>query len=127
MFLKQVFGVLAVMVIIGIYPLMKFGNEEIVYAVAGGVVLSVIHALLGYAVIEFSARQPYDMFVQIVLGGIAVRLFVMTGLFLVLVLVLKFHVVALTISLFVLYAVFLVIEVLHIYNKRQMNTQLQNS
>jgi hypothetical protein len=126
-FMKQVFSALMVTAVVGMYPLMQYGNEEVYSAVIAGVILSLINAVMGFAVIEFSLRQPYDMFVQIVMGGIAARLFVMTGLFLVLVLVFKFHVVALTLSLFVMYVVFLAIEVVHIYHKRLVNVQAQHS
>jgi hypothetical protein len=56
---------------------------------------------------------------QIVLGGIVVRLFVMVGLLLTAVALFKFHAVSLISSLFVMYMVFLTLEVLYIHKKIQ--------
>jgi hypothetical protein len=60
-----------------------------------GVGLSVVNILMGFAVIQFTMGRSYTTFIQIVLGGIAVRLFVMVGLLLFFVGVLRFHAVSL--------------------------------
>ena len=109
----------------GWYPLVQYADEEIVKGVLAGVVLSIVNVLMGYVAIEYSFNKSYTHFVQVVLGGIAIRLFVMTGLLLVLIGVFKFHSVALVGSLFGMYMIFLAEEVLYIHNKWQ--SKIQNS
>lgn len=126
-FLRDSLITLTVIVVLASYPLARYAGPGVIIAAIGGLILSVINAAMGYAAIEFSFGKSYTKFVQIVLGGIAVRLFVMVALLLVMILVLKLHVISLVVSLFVLYVVFLVIEVFHIHNKWQEKIQLQNS
>ena len=104
---------------------MQYADEEIVKGIAAGVTLSVVNVLMGYIAIEYSYNKSYTHFVQIVLGGIALRLFVMAGLLLVLIGVFKFHSIALVGSLFGMYMIFLAEEVLYIHNKWQ--SKIQNS
>jgi hypothetical protein len=118
-FLKQVFMVLIVMVGFGSYPLLKYGSKQVVEGVTAGVLLSIVNVLLGFVIIQFSLNRSYTTFIQIVLGGIAVRLFVMVGLLLVCVGLLKLHPVSVVGSLFVMYMIFLTIEVLYIHKKIQ--------
>ncbi|MEI7906972.1 MAG: hypothetical protein WCI84_06395 [Bacteroidota bacterium] len=118
-FLKQIFLVIIVTAGLGSYPLLKFATEQVFEGIVAGVVLSVVNVLLGYLVIQFSLNRSYAAFIQIVLGGIVVRLFVMVGLLLICVGLLKFHPVSLVGSLFVMYTVFLTIEVLYIHKKIQ--------
>ncbi len=126
-FIKQIVGALVVVVGLAWYPLVKYAGKEIIEAVMGGIVLSLINVLMGYAAIEISFDKSYTKFLQIVMGGIVIRLFVMIGLLVVLILVFQFHVMPLVVSLFVMYIIFLVFEVLHIHNKWQTKIQTQNS
>ncbi|NUN69343.1 MAG: hypothetical protein HUU02_06485 [Bacteroidetes bacterium] len=115
-FLKQIGTVVLAAAVLSVYPLMTRATAEIAEAVIAGGVLSVVNVLMGYAVVRISAGKPQTEFMQVVLAGIAVRLFVMVGLMLLAVGVLRFHAFALISSLFVMYSVFLIVEVLYIHN-----------
>jgi hypothetical protein len=114
-FLKQIVLVMVAASVLGAYPVAAYATEEVARGIAAGGVLSVINVMMGYAVIRFSAGKEYNEFMQIVLGGIVVRLFVMVGLLLLTVGVMKFHAFSLIGSLFVLYIVFLAVEVMYIH------------
>lgn len=118
-FLKQVGITLMVVTLLGAYPLLTFAGDEIVNGVIAGVAMSVLNVLMGYGAVEYSFNRSYTTFMQIVLGGIVVRLFVMAGLLIVLIALLHVHAVALVGSLFVMYVIFLALEVLYIHNKWQ--------
>jgi hypothetical protein len=118
-FMKQIVLVTAAAVVLGSYPVSTYATEEIARGIAAGGVLSVINVLMGYAVVRFSAGKNYAEFMQIVMGGLVVRLFVMVGLLLMAVGLLKFHAFALISSLFVMYIVFLVVEVMFIHKNIQ--------
>lgn len=122
-FLRTVVLTLVIVGAAGSYPLMQYADKEIVHGIVAGVALSVVNVLMGYAAIEYSFNKSYTHFVQIVLGGIAIRLFVMAGLLLVLVGVFKFHTTALVASLFGMYVIFLAEEVVYIHNKWQSKIQ----
>jgi hypothetical protein len=117
--LKQIAVVLLVVGAAGYYPLKQYASEQVVQGVMAGVGLSVVNILMGFAVIQFTMGRSYTTFIQIVLGGIAVRLFVMVGLLLFFVGVLRFHPVSLVGSLFVMYVIFLTLEVIYIHKKIQ--------
>lgn len=118
-FLKQIVIVSAAAVVLGAYPVSTYATDEIARAITAGGVLSVINVLMGYAVVRISSGKNYAEFMQIVMGGIVVRLFVMVGLLLLAVGLLKFHAFALIGSLFVMYIVFLIVEVMYIHKNIQ--------
>lgn len=123
-FPQQVLATVVVVGAVALYPLKEYTEAEIFYAAIAGVALSVLNVFMGYAAIEYSFEKSYTHFLQIVLGGMAVRLLVMSGLLLVLIAVFKFHTIALVVSLFVMYVIFLALEVVYIHNKWQ--TKIHN-
>lgn len=116
-FPKQILLTLIVIGILSFYPLSRFANQEIISGVIAGIVLSVINVAMGYVAIEYSFNKSYTVFIQVVLGGVGIRLFVMAGLLLLLIGVFKFHSISLVGSLFGMYSIFLILEVLYIHNK----------
>ena len=116
-FPKQILLTLFVVGLLTYYPLTRFASQEIISGVIAGIVLSVINVVMGYVAIEYSFNKSYTVFIQVVLGGVGIRLFVMAGLLLLLIGVFKFHSIALVGSLFGMYSIFLVLEVLYIHNK----------
>jgi hypothetical protein len=127
MFLKQIAAVVAGLVVAGAYPLAAWADGPVRTGVCTGAALSVFHALMGYATIEFSMKKPYGQFVQIVLGGIVARLFIMVALIVVLIAAAHVHVVSLVGSLFVTYVIFLVLEIVHVQDRWRKETHSQQS
>jgi hypothetical protein len=117
--LKQIAVVLIIVGAAGTYPLQQYASEQVTQGVMAGVGLSVVNILMGFVVIQFSLNRSYTTFIQIVLGGIALRLFVMVALLLLFVGLLKFHSISLVGSLFVMYVIFLTLEVIYIHKKIQ--------
>jgi hypothetical protein len=124
-FPRQILLTLIVIGACGSYPLAQYADEEITYGILAGVALSVLNVFMGYIAIEYSFNRSHTHFVQIVMGGIAIRLFVMAGLLLLLIGLFKFHSIALVSSLFGMYIIFLTEEVLYIHKRWQR--QIQNS
>lgn len=116
-FLKQIVATLLVVVGLGSYPLFHYAGDEVITGVLSGVAMSLLNVLMGYGAMEYSFNKSYTKFTQIVLGGIVVRLFVMAGLLIMLIALVKVHSIALISSLFVMYIIFLTLEVLYIHNK----------
>lgn len=124
-FPKQIFVTVAVVVAIGFYPLETFGTTEVIQGCIAGLIVSIVNVFVGYVAIAFSFNTTYTKFIQIVLGGVGLRLLFMSIVLLVLIGVFKIHVVSFIASLFGMYVIFLVLEVLYIHNIWQ-NTLSQN-
>ncbi len=120
---RQILGAAVIVPALAAYPLTTYGSPEVVNASIIGYVLSLVNALLGYAAIELSAGKSYSGFINIVLGGIAVRLLLMAAALLVLIWLVKVHALALVVSLFTLYVIFLGLEVLYLHTSWQSTVQ----
>lgn len=118
-FLKQIVLVIVAAAGLAAYPIMEYASHDITVGVITGAALGVVNVLMGYGVVRFSAGKAYHQFTQIVLGGIVIRLFVMVGLLLIAVGLFKVHAVSLISALFVMYIIFLAVEVLHIHKHIQ--------
>ncbi len=116
-FLIQVLGVLAAVGMLAVYPLVSYGNREVVIAVPIGALLATANAIAGYMAIEYSIGKSHSVFLKVVLGGMAVRMGILLSLLVVLIEVFHVHAVALAVSMLSFYAVFLVLEVVHVQKK----------
>lgn len=116
-FPKHVALALAVIGCLAWYPLAAYGTPEIIAAAAAGALLATLNVLMGFASIEYSHGKSTTVFFKYVLGGMGVRLLVMALALVFLMKVLHVHAGALVGSLGILYAVFLVLEVLFIQKK----------
>jgi hypothetical protein len=122
-FPRRILLALGIVALIAAYPLLKFGSREVVIAAAAGALLSTINVLLGYAAIEYAHDKSDTTFMKAVLGGMAVRMALMLGTLLICIKLIGLHAVALTVSLLILYVIYLVLEVLFIQNKVAMRNQ----
>jgi len=123
-FPRQILVALLIIGWLATYPLVKYGNGEMIRAVIAGAVLATMNVILGYAAIEYSIGKSATTFLKFVLGGMGVRLFAMAGVILLLLNVFGFHVVALVTSLGVCYVVFLTLEI--IYIQKRISTRQQD-
>lgn len=119
----QVLSALVIVGIVSAYPLMRYGSSEVILAALVGVLLSTINVMLGFLAIEYSFEKSYTTFLKAVLGGMGVRMLIMLSAVLVLIKVVGLHAVALTVSLLLLYLVFLVLEVFFIQRKVLVKNQ----
>jgi hypothetical protein len=122
-FPRQILVALLVIGWLASYPLVKYGNGEMIRAAVAGAALATLNVILGYAAIEYSVGKSATTFLKFVLGGMGVRLFGMAGILLLLLKVFGFHVVALVSSLGVCYVVFLTMEI--IYIQKRLSTRQQ--
>jgi hypothetical protein len=121
-FLKQVFYILAVTSVLGIYPLYKFGSVEIITAVVSGMALATFNIFLGYFSIELAFKKSTTKFLKVILGGMGIRLLILLSAMVFFIKVLNFHTLAFTITLLGFYAIYLVIEILFIDKKIRLKT-----
>jgi len=90
-----------------------------------GAALSTINVIAGYLAIEYSIDKSYTTFLKAVLGGMGIRMAVMLGMLVLLIKGVGMHAVALTTSVLVSYAVYLVIEIVFIQKKLLIKNQSQ--
>jgi hypothetical protein len=99
------------------YPLLTMAPREVGVAVLLGALLSTVNTLLGYLAIEYSLNRSYTTFIKVVLGGMVARMLLTLAVMLALILVWAVHGVALMVSMFGFYCVYLVLEVIYIQKK----------
>ncbi len=118
-FLRQVIIAVVAIGACSAYPLMKLGDAEITFAVAVGALMSVANVVVGYAAIEFSFDTSYTKFLQVVLGGMGIRMLVLLAVLGILIGLVRLHALALVGSMLVLYTIFLVLEIFYIQRKME--------
>jgi hypothetical protein len=99
------------------YPLYKTGNPEITAGFITGCLISLVNVTAGYFLIEYGIEKPNATFLKIILGGMVARLIVTPVVVVVLVRVFGFHLLSLTVSLFISYFLFLILEILFLSKK----------
>jgi hypothetical protein len=72
-FLKQYGIAIGSVAFLLVYPLARFGTEDIIYAAFAGCLVNVVNAVIGYAVIRFASRKPVREMQKVVLLSAVVR------------------------------------------------------
>ncbi len=121
-FFKKIFWILLISSILASYPLAVYSNSEIIIAAAIGALLSTANIIAGYLSIEYAFNKSMTRFLKTILGGIGIRMFVLLIAMLFVIQVIKLHVLAFTISLFIYYVIFLVLEIFYIDQKVRAKT-----
>jgi len=116
-FPRKIAVVLTIVTLVLVYPLAVHASEDVILATVAGAVLSTINVLLGYLAIEYSFQKSYTTFLKTVLGGMGARMLLILGAMVFLILQYRMNAVALMISMFGFYVIFLVLEVLFIQKK----------
>ena len=122
-FLKWV-GVYAV-VVAGLiyYPISDLVDDEALRSIEAGGWMSLFYILFGYIAVELGYTKTNTTFLKIVLGGMVVRLFAMTGIVLVLLGVYQYDAFSLMMSLMAYYVINLVLEIYLLQKKVSVKNQ----
>lgn len=105
------------------YPISHLVEAESFRSIVAGGVMSVVHLFLGYLLVEWGFEKKSTTFLKIVLGGMMVRLFLMTGVVLVLLRVYQYDAFSLMISLLLYYVVNLALEIYLLQRKVSVKHQ----
>jgi hypothetical protein len=116
-FPKRVFLTLAVIAVIGAYPLIVYGTPEIFTGIVAGSVISLLNVLLGYVAIEYAIDKSNKTFLKAVLGGMGIRLVGSLTAVLILIEVYDIHISSFVASLLTLYFIFMLYEIMF-FNKK---------
>lgn len=122
-FFKKVFWILIITIVLASYPLAEYSNFEIIIAAAVGAALSTANFIAGYLSIEYAFNKSMTRFLKTILGGLGIRLVLLLLAMLFAIQVLKLHLLAFTISLFIYYAIFLILEIFYIDKKVRAKTE----
>ncbi|MDI6802357.1 MAG: hypothetical protein QME58_00740 [Bacteroidota bacterium] len=121
-FFKKIFWILIISIVIASYPLAVYSNSEIIIAAAVGAILSTANIIVGYLSIEYAFNKSMTRFLKTILGGMGFRMFVLLLAMLFVIQIIKLHVLAFIISLFIYYVIFLVLEIFYIEQKVRAKT-----
>ena len=116
-FPRQIALVLLVIGGISAYPLLKYSSADVISAAITGAGLATINVLLGFAALEYSHGKSTLTFFKYVLGGMGIRLLLMSAALFALVKFVEMNVWALIWSLGLFYVIYLTLEVIYINKK----------
>ena len=110
-FAKQIAAILLVLWGLGGYPLYLWQGMDVLIAAGMGCAICTLNAIAGAWLALWGTRRDHRTFMTVVFGGMGVRL-MMVLLFFVLALKLaKLHVFSLTLSLFLFFIAFQILEI----------------
>ena len=102
---------------IAFYLVSAYGEPGHLQSVIAGSIVSVVNFLLGFLAIEFAFEKSHTTFLKVILGGMVIRLFAMTGVVLVLIKVYHYDSLSLMLSLLGYYALNLALEIAFLQKK----------
>ena len=102
---------------IAIYLVSSYGEPEHLQSVVAGSLVSAVNFLLGFLAIEFAFEKSHTTFLKVILGGMVIRLFAMTGVVLVLIKIQHYDSLSLMLSLLGYYALNLTLEIAFLQKK----------
>ena len=109
---------------VAIYPLTHYFPYEVLISVLLGSAISIINVFIGYGLIVYSFDKPNRIFFKAVLGGLALRIFLIGLSIFILIKFFHINMYGLVISLFFYYFLFLILEVLYL-NKKLLNKNVK--
>lgn len=110
-FVKQVGIALAGTAALGAYPLYAYGNAEVVWAAAAGCAICTVNVLGGCFAGVWSFDKPQVVFQKVLFGGMLIRMAAIGLVFFLLIKFTDLHRSSLTLSLFLCYILFHVLEI----------------
>ena len=102
---------------IACYPLFKYYGSDVIAAAFAGAGLATVNVLLGFVALEYSHGKSTVTFFKYVLGGMGIRLLVMSGVLVVIIKLVDLNVWAFIASLGLFYVIFLTLEIFYITKK----------
>ncbi|MBI5022117.1 MAG: hypothetical protein HZB59_11840 [Ignavibacteriales bacterium] len=122
-FPRQIAIAIIIIFIIGGYPLFTMLDVVTIKAIFLGMALATLNVILGYAAIEYSIGKSMTTFFKYVIGGMGLRLVLLSILLVVLIKIFSLPVLALVGSMGFFYMIFLVLEILYIQRKIEIKQQ----
>ncbi|HEY5614474.1 MAG TPA: hypothetical protein VIL52_00495 [Bacteroidota bacterium] len=105
------------------YPVSGVVDDTELRSIEAGGLMSLLYILIGYVTVELGYKKTNTTFLKIVLGGMVARLFLMTGVVLVLLTVYQYDAFSLMLSLLVYYAINLALEIYLLQKKVSLKNQ----
>ncbi len=105
-------GLITVLIwVVGGYPLYLWGGQDLLLAGVAGCVICAVNTLAGGGIAIWAKGKDQKTFLKAVFGGMGIRLFIVLILFFIVMKLVKLHLFGLTLSLFLFYIVFQILEV----------------
>ena len=101
----------------------RYGSEAWADSVLVGAGVSALHFLAGFMAVEFAFDKSHTTFLKVVLGGMVIRLFVMTAVVILLIKVLHYDPLSLLLSLLGYYILNLSFEIGFLQKKVSLKNQ----
>ncbi len=110
-FVKQIAIVLLGAWVLGGYPLYLWKGTNVLIAAGVGCAICTLNVIAGAWLAMWGLRRDNRTFMTVVFGGMGIRLIIVLIFFFVALKLVKLHVFSLTLSLFLFYVVFQILEI----------------
>ncbi len=118
-FVKIIVTVNLILVVLCVYPVYEYLGLSRLIAMISAVVITTLNAIFSYLVIRKFSKQSFDAFVSAFFGSMGLRLFIMAGIVVGFILLIKIDQFSFIISLFISYICDSIIEIYFIVKKSQ--------
>lgn len=108
---KQIVLVLLAFWVVGGYPLYLWGGVDIVIGTAVGCAICTLNAMAGAGLAMWGMGRDHRTFMTVMFGGMGIRLIIVLSSFFIALKLAKLHVFSLTLSMFLFYVVFQILEI----------------
>lgn len=110
-FAKQlILGTIILWIVIG-YPVYAWGSQDMLIASMVSCIICSVNALTGGGIALWAKGKDQSIFLKAVFGGMGIRLFIILILFFSALKLAKLHAFSLTLSLFLFYILFQILEI----------------
>jgi hypothetical protein len=117
-FIRNIGAASLIILILGFYPVYVNASQFQMISFVYGYAVCIVNILIGFGLYEISLEKQFKVFVSILFGGMAVRIFLSAGLLALIIFAGAADDVALIGSFFFFYVIFTAME-LHYVNKRK--------
>lgn len=107
---QLILGTTILWLVVG-YPMYVWGNQEILIASLVSCAICAVNALVGGGIALWAKGKDQTTFLKAVFGGMGVRIFIVLILFFGIVKLAELNVFSLTLSLFLFYVLFQILEI----------------
>ena len=123
---KQIALVLLASWVIGGYPLYLWGGREVLIGAGVGCAICSLNAFAGAGLAQWGMGRDHRTFMMAMFGGMGVRLIIVLISFFIALKLAKLHVFSLTLSMFLFYVVFQILEI-RLLARRPSGEELPNA
>lgn len=122
-FIRNITIASIIVILVGLYPAITYTSKNQLYSIIVGYFISLLNAIIGYYLNEAALKKSTRSFMNIVFGGMGLRLMFMIIVLILISSLTSLDLMNLALSIFFFYILFTIFEI-HFLHKRLLNGKL---